>query len=417
MILAFLSSLRLTLTLLLGLALVAVAGTLKPFPGGRYDLFYQSPWFRLLLALLALNMAVCTLKTILRNLREKRTALELLRAEQVFTVPLRYVLPGNPSLDLLEKGLSGQGYRIDRSGGVLLGRRGLAGRWGSTVVHLSVLAIMIGALGAGLGFVGTLNMYVGDRSAVYFDWDRQEDLPLGFEFRLDSFEPLYYPIELQFVAIDPETRQVIQTYTTSEGETVDLPTPGVRARVIKFIPEDEHLILGISRGGAELGAYHTFGGKKDLVNAIDPGFEIRPTAFRTPILRQLHSEVSILEKGERVQHGVIEINQPLVHRGVAIYQTAYARDEKGFWSAGFQFSRDPGEPVVWAGCILLVLGLLAAFAIPYRAVGVSRIDGETLLLALAGFRGEGGSAAFDALERGVAASLAEEEGQSPPGRI
>ncbi len=410
MILSFLSSLRLTLALLLGLALVSVAGTLKPVADGRYDLFYQSPWFRLLLALLALNMAVCTLKTILRNLREKRDALELLRSEQLFAYPLRYVLDGDPSLDRLAQGLSRQGYRVERSGGVLLGRRGLPGRWGSTVVHLSVLAIMVGALCAGFGFVGTLNIFIGDRSAVYFDWDSQQDRPLGFTFRLDHFEPLYYPIELRFDAIDPGTRQVVETYTTREGETVDLPTPGVRARVLKFIAEDEHLILGISRGGAELGEYHTFAGKKELVNAVDPGVELRPVAFRTPILRQLHSEVSILEKGKVVQRGVIQVNRPLVHRGVTIYQTAFDRDKYGFWYAGFQFSRDPGEPVVWAGCILMGIGLLLAFAVPYRAVGVTRLGGETLLVALSGFRGEGGSAAFDALEQGVTAVLAETVG-------
>ena len=83
-----------------------------------------------------------------------------------------------------------------------------------------------------------------------------------------------------------------------------------------------------------------------------------------------------------VKEGVIEVNQPLEYEGIAIYQTVYNRDKFGFWSAGFQFSRDPGKPAVWTGCIALVLGLLLAFLVPPRAVGVARIDGEVLLVAL-----------------------------------
>jgi cytochrome c biogenesis protein len=134
--------------------------------------------------------------------------------------------------------------------------------------------------------------------------------------------------------------------------------------------------------------------------------ELQPLAYRDPVLRQLHSEVSILEQGKVVRSGVIEVNQPLTHRGVTIYQTVYGRDKFGFWSAGFQFTRDPGEPVVWLGCIGLVAGLLLAFAVPYRVVGVTSADGEILFVALAGFRGEGGQKAFDDLERGLGDLLA-----------
>jgi len=399
MILRFLSSLRLTLGLLLGLAVVSVAGTLKPAADGRYELFYQSPWFRLLLALLALNMAVCTVKTIRRNLRDRQRYLEILRTDQVFACALRYVLPSSAAAGPLAAALQRQGYRISSDGERILARRGVAGRWGSTVVHLSVLLIMIGALTAELGFVGTLPLYVGDKSAVYFDWAEQKDLPLGFEFRLDYFEPVYYPIELQFAAVDPQSRETIEVFTSREGEAVQLPLPGVVARVVKFIPFEEHLILGIFRNGHYLGEYHAMGGRHSIDNKVDLGLELRPVAYRDPLLKQLHSEVSILKGGAVVKEGVIEINQPLEYEGIAIYQTVYDRDKFGFWSAGFQFSRDPGKPVVWAGCITLVLGLLLAFLVPPRAVGVTRIDGEVLLVALAGFRGEEGQREFDRLER------------------
>lgn len=398
MILSFLSSLRLTLALLLGLALVSVGGTVRPLAEGRYELFYQSHWFRALLALLALNMAVCTVKTVRRNLQDRRGLLATLHSEQVFACPLRYVLPRDAAPGDFEAALRGAGYRVDRRGESLLGRRGLVGRWGSTLVHLACLAVMAGALAGAAGFVGTLNIHVGDKSAVYFDWDRQQDLPLGYEFRLDHFEPRYYPIELRFVALDPQTREVVRTYTCSEGETVPLEGTGFEVRVARFIPEEEHLMLELYRRGEYVGLYHAFGGKTEQDNPVDPGFELRPVAFRDPMLKQLHSEVSILRDGQVVKQGVIEVNHPLVFEGVTIYQTAYNRDKFGYWYAGFQFSRDPGEAVVWGACIVLMCGLLFAFAVPWRAVGVTRVDDEVLLVVLAGFRGEAGEAAFRRLE-------------------
>jgi len=411
MLIRFFSSLYLTLGLLLGLAAVSVLGTLRPgldesLGVARYDLFYQSVGFRLLLLLLALNLAVCTLRTIRRNLADRSRNLDLLRSERVFSLPLRYVLPQSMEMARLAAALRGLGYRIAAGDGTLVGEHGRAGRWGSTLVHLSVLLIMAGALSSQLGFVGTLNIYAGDQSEVYFDWERQQDLPLGFTFRLDHFEPRYYPIELQFAALDPASGQVLATYTCREGETVSLPMPGVTARVLKFIPEEEQLILALSRDGQPLGEYHALSGKlqgeRPFVNRVDPGVVIKPLAWRDPILRQMHSEVSLLRNDEIVARGVIEVNQPLVFEGVTIYQTGFSRDKFGFWAVGFQLSRDPGEPVVWFGCIVIVLGLLLAFLVPYRVIGVSRVDGELLLVALHGFRGEAGSSRFDRLEQALA---------------
>ncbi|RME34862.1 MAG: hypothetical protein D6794_10115, partial [Deltaproteobacteria bacterium] len=70
-----LASVRLTLVLLFGLALVSIFGTLRPSRDAelevlRYELFYQSPGFRLLLALLAANLLVCSLRLLKRRLGE-----------------------------------------------------------------------------------------------------------------------------------------------------------------------------------------------------------------------------------------------------------------------------------------------------------------------------------------------------------
>jgi len=303
-------------------------------------------------------------------------------------------------LDELSHRLQEQGYNATRSGDRILARRGLLGRWALPILHLSILAIMIGALAAQLGFVGTINIYVKSQTDKYFNWDLGAETPLGFTLRLDHFEPQYYPIDLRFATYDKQSREMLQEFTTVEGETV-VVSPDLSVQVLRFYPEEQHLILGIVREGVLVGDYHTLSGERTYPNTIDPGVVIKPTAFRDPLLKQLHSEVSILENGEVVRQGIIEVNTPLVYRGVAIYQTAYNRDESGFWTCGFQLSKDPGEPLVWLGSIVLTLAILLVFFVRFFAVGVVPVENGFRLVALAGFRGEVGAEKLRMLVAGV----------------
>lgn len=397
-ILDFFSSVKLTLALLLGLSLVATFGTIWPVEQGtiqRFELYYQSLWFRLLLGFLALNLAACTWRTCIRVVGEKNRLLVLLGNSGASVQKPAHDLSCD-DVDQLADLLQKQGYRVTRAGDRALARRGLAGRWALPVLHLSILAVMIGALAAQLGFVGTLNIYVTHQSDNYFDWDVESEQPLGFTFRLDHFEPQYYPIDLRFATYDKHSREQLQEFTTREGETVAL-SPDLSVQVLRFFPEEQHLVLGIIIDGALIGEYHSLSGKRTYPNSIDPGVVIKPTAFRDPLLKQLHSEVSILENGEVVRQGVIEVNHPLIHRGVAIYQTGYSRDESGFWTCGFQLSKDPGEPLVWLGCIVLVLAMILVFTVRLRAVGIVPTANGCRLISLAGFRGDVGREKFEAL--------------------
>lgn len=382
-----LTSLRLTLGLFCAIAVYSAFGSFQTREDGRFELYFQTPFFRFLLVLLAINMLVCTIKTIRRNMQDRSRHFATL--EHAVASPWQLTAP----VDGITAGLRRQGYLVQEEGGRLLAQRHLAGRWGSTVVHLSCLLIMAGALSSSLGFVGTIHLYSGDKTATYFDWSSQSDLPMGFEFRLDHFEPIYYPIELQFVALDPTTGQELATLTTREGESVTLPG-GYSAKVLRYYFFEEDLVLNLYHGGQDLGIYHALGGKRSAEKNPPLPMILKPLAYRDPLVKQLRSEVSILKEGEVVRRGVITINDPLVYDGVAFYQTVYNRDKFGFWSAGFQLSRDPAEPLVWIGCVTIVLGLFLAFFRPYQALGVV---GQTLI-PLAGFAGGTGEAALKRLQ-------------------
>jgi cytochrome c biogenesis protein len=397
-ILDLFSSVKLTLTLLLGLALAAVFGTIWPLEQGmiaRFDLYYQTVWFRLLLAGLVLNLAACTWRTGARVVGERE---RLIRSLASCAQNPATAVAVSGSVDAITARLRDSGYRVEAGERGVLARKGLVGRWSLPLMHLAILLLILGAWASQLGFVGTLSIYVNQHSDSYFDWDQQADRPLGFTFRLDHFEPRYYPIELRFATFDENRRQLAE-YTAREGETVVL-SPRLSVRVLRFDPDEKHLVLGAVRDGVELGEYHALSGDRSFPDNIDIGVTIKPTAYRDPRLKQLHSEVSILEGGQVVKQGVIEVNTPLVYRGVAIYQTAYNRDESGFWVAGFQLSKDPGEPLMWGASVVLVLTLLLVFWVRFRALAVVVTDDGCRLLRLAGFRGAVGEREWErVLER------------------
>jgi cytochrome c biogenesis protein len=382
----FFSSIKLTLTLLLGMAVVAIPGTVIRPEMGRYEVFYQTPWFRALLFLLALNLLVCTIRTIGRNLRDRQRF-----DDQLSRLPASAIRLANPSLDNLQLTLNSLGFRGDQTGNRIWGRRGRIGRWGSTLVHCSLLAIMCGAILGESGFVGTVNTYLHDENHFYFDWDTQQDKALGFALRVDRFELLYYPITLRFDLVDPAEGRKIGTFTQLEGESIELAAGRTRVLIKGFNPDEKVLTLGVFRQGNFLGDY-LVSEKGESFGALgNPGFQVKNIQFRDPLLKQMESDVVILENNLIVKRGTISVNQPLTWRGVTIYQTAYGKDEAGRRTTGFQLSKDPGEMIVWIASVLLILGLGAAFIIPYRALGVRRFEDSFYLMPLHGFRGEAGA--------------------------
>ncbi len=387
MLYRFFTSVRLTISLLLGLSLVSIAGTIMPVEANRFEPFFQTPWFRILLLLLALNLLACSWKTWRRNLddRERFTALLKKREDSAR-------IDCSRSAELLQADLKTAGFRLRSVEGGVLATRGRLGRWGSTIVHISLLVILFGGILSEFGFVGTVMLPVGGQSSTYYSWDYEVDLPLGFTVQLDDFEIIYYPIEVRLGLYDPQTREPLADIITREGEIVPLPLEGMSARVVKFVPFDQTLHLDILRHGEKVGSYRTPSVKAEepFENRLDAELMIRLTGFKDPIDKQYRSRVSILEQGEVVKTGVIEVNHPLVYRGAAIFQTAFNQDEFGFWYSGFQLSKDPGEPLVWGGSILLIIGLCCAFSMRHRVLAVIAADAGASLQVFTGFGDERG---------------------------
>ena len=379
------TSVKLTLALLLLLAVISIGGTIVPVEAQRYELYYQNFAFRILLGLLALNLICCTLKSFPQKRDYRRQLQQSLAAKQ----------QGEElqveSLSVAEARLAASGYRVSVESELLLAERGSFGRWGSTLVHLAILLIMFGAILGETGFVGTINTYLQQPNHLYYDWDVQQDRELGFQFRADSFRLRYYPIQLRFDLIDAVTDNSHGQLLLKDNERFEVPGSVLSGQLRGFDPEARVLTVDVLEQGKIIGQYLVGEKFEQFGSAQHPGFRLNNIAFRDPVLKQMEAEVSVLEDGRVVKQGTIRVNEPLTFRGISFYQTAYGQDEAGRRSVGFQLSKDPGEGLVWAATLLLMLGFALAFFLPRRAVGIKQVADQLRLYPLHGWRGESGS--------------------------
>lgn len=380
------SSVKLTLLLLLLLAFLAIGGTITPVESQRYELFYQSLWFRTLLGLLALNLICCTIQSFPNKWHYRRQLQHLLAAKQQGGEPLTTI-----DLASAEKRLGTAGYRtMGVETGQLLAARGSWGRWGSTLVHIAVLLIMLGGILGETGFVGTINTYLQQPNHLYFDWESQQDRELDFQFRVDAFRLRYYPIQLRFDLLDAATGTSHGQLILYDNEAFNIPDSPFSGQLRGFNPEAMILTVDVLEQGRFIGQYLVGERFEQFGSAQHPAFRLNNIAFRDPVLKQMEADVSILQAGQVVRQGTIRVNEPLMYRGISFYQTAYGQDEFGRRSVGFQLSKDPGEWLVWFATLLLMLGLTVAFLLPRRALGIRAVEGQLQLFTLCGWQGEAG---------------------------
>lgn len=419
----FLSSTRLTLFLCLVLASVSIVGTVVPQnsrPSDYVTLYgqkgarvleflgftdlYHSPGFILLLSLLGLNLAVCTAKrfpTVWRSLRrsapvDREPALDGWKHQE--TLELR----GNPErvtadLDRVLRSLFGKPTAsVARKAGtacwVRRFERNRYSRLGPYIAHASLLLILIGALvGALFGFQATLVLHEGEESSTVWMQEGAKKLDLGFGIRCNRFVLEAYP--------DGSPREYRSEVTLSDPRTGTTLDGAIRVnhplsfRGITFYQS-------------------TYGSSPRLVLEV----EDRETREKIEIRTGLH--VPFLLPGGRGQRAIVmDFREQLVIPAEMMRMTSFPREDLGpaarialvddqgfqdpFWIlkefpdwdlrkngpyrfrlvhfdllryTGLQVSRDPGTPLVWAGCILLVLGFLLSLLMDHEVTWIVRED-------------------------------------------
>ncbi len=210
------TSIRLTIFLLLTLALVALVGAILPqgtplaayqaqfgstagslLWWGGFGYIFMSPWFLGPVGLLALNLVCCLAKGLPQAIRR---SLQPFSSEAALNLPERgrFIWPGGgdgPSrveaVFRRELGRPRKEAIADKT--LFFWEQGRLRPVGPYIVHLALLAILVGGLlGKFWGIEGFLRLNEGQTAENFSLGQPAQAVPLGFKVHLDRFKVSYY---------------------------------------------------------------------------------------------------------------------------------------------------------------------------------------------------------------------------------
>lgn len=399
------SSVRLALFLLFTLAATSIIGTIIPqnessgFYVERYGAnlarflqtldvpdMYNSWWFMVLLTVFSLNIIICSLERIpnawrLVTMDNLATDPERLKKMGLkMTIPVAGPFPEavNKTASLLaDKGW--KAARRDQDGATLLfAQKGAWTRFGVYIVHSSILIILIGAIIGSprvakdilknpyYAFKGSVNIPETQQSDVIFSFlEGVGQLPLGFTVRCDFFTIEYYPNGmpkeyLSKLSVIEDGKVVLQ-------QDVEVNEPliykGVTFYQSSYQPYRDFIITvknnttGVSKTDmippATQVTWKEGGARFGIIN-----METRGEAV---------SQIKIWftdDQGEPSKFWLEPGREAIIKRPSG----EYTLSAKQLYATGLQVAKDPGVWWVYAGCGLMLLGLMVAFFMSHRKV-------------------------------------------------
>jgi cytochrome c biogenesis protein len=418
-LLQFFTSLRLTVSLLILLATLSIAGTViqQNAPVNQYlrvyrlttyrilnalDLFdmYHSWWFITLLVLLSINLITCFLKRFPRTWRSFSRQKKVLDEDLLGGLQFKESLELSEAPEAVKERLSGLIRKNFKNPAVtqidtsyhLSSEKGRSSRLGSSIIHLSILIILGGGLvGSRLGFEGWVRIVEGESvDRIYLNRGGQKEL--GFGLRCDDFEVSFYR--------SGQPREYRSEITVIEGGR-DILHQSLRVnhplsyKGISFYQSDygtaggQKLTIGFREkaGDEEKIIEASFG---ETIKLPDSPIKIHPIRY----------VLDFQGKGPAVQIVVFEPGLSDTHHiGRPPHKILWATGEypnpeglglrikdisiKQF--TGLMVTRDPGRWGVWVGCGLLMLGLVMALFMAHQRIWV-RVEGkgEGSLVTVAG---------------------------------
>jgi cytochrome c biogenesis protein len=358
-----LTSLRLTLVLLIILAVVSLVGTV-------FVQVFDTVWFLAPLGLFVLNLTACLIRGLPQAVRRSRQSLTPSAALEL-PERARFTWPQNRDPHpQVEKALRRELGPVSKSGEeeqtVYFWERGRFRPLGPYMVHLALLVILTGALvGKFLGLRGELTLVEGETARSFILAGKER--PLNFQARLDRFQVFYYPngtprefrSDLTFMkpgenpepavcrVNDPVTFGDLTFYQSSYGNTVSLEIKdGENSRIVEALVGQ---MVNLPGGQAR---FRVLGYKPDLVM---PGGG--PTKRLGPAVR-----LAYWEGGSHPQIIVILQNHPELTDKQPESPRFFLKGSKPF--SVLQVKRDPGVWWVYTGFLLLLPGFYLAFLRP-----------------------------------------------------
>ncbi len=361
----FFSSMKLGLALLAVVAFFAAVGTIfkgqDPSTVSRFwqalgitDV-YSTAWFRLLMGLLCINLVICSIQ----------------RFQGIYNKTFRPVVPlsmaavpnkarqeikgdSNQLRAALETNLRGRRFRIvteeTESGWGFVALKHRWGNWGSFLTHLAFVILVIGSLISGMfGFSGVIEGWEGQTTSLQQAQVQHGKITDNYNIKVNSFTPKFLPdgerdnwyTDLSILQGSKEVaRQTISVNhpLTYHGLTFYQSSWGIGLSInINGTDYPLEMSEGDSSGPMQLPG-------SDLALALMAGQNLR-----TPSISY------VLYKGSQ------QVGQGTVQSGQTVDLQNAGKLKVTGWISIMQVKKDPGVPVVWLGCAMLLAGLLLSF--------------------------------------------------------
>jgi cytochrome c biogenesis protein len=376
---------------------------------GFTDMF-RSWWFLGLLFVFAANLIICSLERLPKIWKVVKEPVKPVTSQQLASMSLKREAVIKEKVEkvraAVEAELKKAGFKpnVDKDGGFLqiFSEKGRYARLGLYVTHFSILLIMVGAIaGIFTGFNGFLNLPEGAMSSVAYTRNGRE-IPLGFDIRCDDFDVSFYENSdtpkayKSWLAIVENGREVLK-------QDIEVNTP-LRYKGITFYQSS----YGFSPSRDALFKFSITGrdGRAQDVQAkFSETFSIPGTAVTGKVV-DFSPALGMNEKGrlftyaetmnnpaafvEFSEGGRAKSSQWILKRFPETWKTPEGviefRDLWGAQYTGLQVRKDPGVWIVYLGCLVMAVGLYAAFFMSHRRVWVTLVDeGGKVRVTIGGF--------------------------------
>jgi len=415
-LLSFLSSLKLTIGLLIIIAVASILGTVIPqqYEGGQsfshlspglvkvfkslqlFDM-YHSVWFIVLMGLLSLNLTVCSLNRLPTSWKLFRKKPSPDRDKPFEDLPPDRILATekerNEVIRGVEKLLHRRYKRASRKDTAnttfFYGEKGAYSHFGVYIIHASILIVITGAvIGSLLGFDAFVNLPEGESTNTVHLGRQKGIKKLDFTVRCDKFSiafydngmPKEYRSNLSFLKNSdvihqgpllvnhPITVNGIRFYQASYGAVpggqayITIKKGNEQGTTIKVKLKDSFYLKGnnatatIERIEENLMTM----GPAVLVNIQSPEGNIRLWVFKYI---------------DRIKEGIPGLFKKVPKFDPGLFKPYYFKLKKieSKYYTGLQLSHDPGVSIVAVGSFLIIIGFLITFFSSHKSFWL-RVD-------------------------------------------
>jgi cytochrome c biogenesis protein len=357
----------------------------------EFTKLYQSWWFISLLFLFAVNILICTLTRLSPKLKKAFQPKFETEKKRLLPLKINTSFKKNQNLEKtlsdVKQRLSSKHYRVKTAPSenrmLLLAQKRILGLFGSDIVHLGLIIIIIGGIISGFGGFRT-NLTISEG----------ETIPVpqaNFELRLDKFVTEYHPngsvrdwkstlsvlesgSEVLSKTIEvnhPLSHKGFVFYQSSVGWDWKNPTLEIWAKKKNDPAFLKKFELGVGEK-APLGEENI---EITVLNFV-PDFiigENNEIATRSLNPNNPAAYIEGWQEGKKLFSSWIFAKFPdfgRMHSDVETDLSFEFKDLKAAQYSGIQMAKDPGVNLIWVGCTLLMVGLCVAFFWPPREIKI-----------------------------------------------